>query len=533
MIWSSICAGWFWWFYVQVEPSFRPDGLLRGTLIGLEAIELTVALIMAPAVLGGTLAAEKSRGTLGMLLIARVSAYEIVAARLISRLCQVLTLLAAGLPLLLLVAGLLRQSLWEQMLLLLLPAAVTFGAGGVAIAASSMARRARDALLAVYLLGIVLISGPPLLAALVWTLPLEWIAGLNPFSSLVPLIWHGDPAPAWMTIGWWCGMGAAGTTWAAVRLRPAYLRQISGEGAGRSARRVAQRPPVADAPMLWKELHIERMRAFGRVARGLGWLVGLLVAGATLWLVGTIEWHRWVRPDRTAADWGVTLLRHLMSSVAWPLCWLIQWAVGLRAAVTVAQEREQATWDALLASPLDGREIIAPKIRGSLYALRWLLIVVLAAWTISLAYGAMRPRDYAFYLTQTVVVSGFMAVIGVWSSLVSSTTTRAMTLTLGLWLAASAATAAVAVLLAMLFWLIAWYVWLVMINLGTSDFSPQGFGRLAELTAIAFVATRLVSYLAAGIAAAVYLRVRFDYLAGRGSHFTSVHRARPAQTACG
>jgi hypothetical protein len=199
------------------------------------------------------------------------------------------------------------------------------------------------------------------------------------------------------------------------------------------------------------------------------------------------------------------------------LCWLIQWAVGLRAAVTVAQEREQATWDALLASPLDGREIIVPKIRGSLYALRWLLIVVLAAWTISLAYGAMSAGDYALYLTQTVVVSGFMAVIGVWSSLVSSSVTRAMILTVGLWLAASAASATVGGLLAMLFWLVSWYIWLTMINLGFSDYSMQGFGRLAEWTVIAFVATRLASYLATAIAIAVYLRIRFDLLAGRAS----------------
>ena len=78
--------------------------------------------------------------------------------------------------------------------------------------------------------------------------------------------------------------------------------------------------------------------------------------------------------------------------------------------MTVAQEREQATWDALLASPLEGRELIIPKIAGSLYALRWLFIVVPAAWTISLAYGAMRPSDYAFYLsggllTSAVIVS--------------------------------------------------------------------------------------------------------------------------------
>jgi len=514
----AISAGWFWWFYLQVEPSFRPDGLLRGTLVALEGIELTVALIMAPAVLGGTLAAEKARGTLGMLLIARVSAYEIVAARLVSRLCQVLILLAAGLPLLLLVAGLLRMGIGEQVLLVLLPAAVTFGAGGVAIAASTMARRARDALLAVYLLGLALVCGPPLVASLLWTMRLDSFAGLNPFSSLGPLIWSGDVAPALISIAWWCGLGVAGTAWAALRLRPVYLRQISGEGPGRSARRVSRLPAMEDAPMLWKELHIERIRAFGRMARFLGWLVALLLAGGTLWLVGIIEWHRWIRPDRTAADWGVTLLRHLMSGVAWPLCWLIQWAVGLRAAVTVAQEREQATWDAILASPLEGREIIIPKVCGSLYALRWLFVVVLAAWTISMAYGAMSPRDYALYLSQTLVVSAFMAVIGVWSSLVSSTTTRAMTITLGVWLAASAATAAVAGLLAMLLLLVACYIWLLMANLGLWEFTTRSFFALAELTGIAFYVTRLVSYAVAAIAAAIYLRVEFDQLAGRGSN---------------
>ena len=69
---------------------------------------------------------------------------------------------------------------------------------------------------------------------------------------------------------------------------------------------------------------------------------------------------------------------------------LIQWAVGLRAAVSISSERERGTWDALLTSPLDGREIVRGKLWGSLYALRGLILAAFLAWALAAAAGRCR-----------------------------------------------------------------------------------------------------------------------------------------------
>ena len=65
--------------------------------------------------------------------------------------------------------------------------------------------------------------------------------------------------------------------------------------------------------------------------------------------------------DPSKNDYGVALayctaLMVLMSAAIA----LIQWAVGLRAAVSISSERERGTWDALMTSPLDARAIGTP-----------------------------------------------------------------------------------------------------------------------------------------------------------------------------
>ena len=69
--------------------------------------------------------------------------------------------------------------------------------------------------------------------------------------------------------------------------------------------------------------------------------------------------------------------------------WLLQWAVGLRAAVSIASERERGTWDALLMSPLEPGEIVRAKLFGSLYALRWMVGAMILAWTLAVVVGAV------------------------------------------------------------------------------------------------------------------------------------------------
>ena len=116
---------------------------------------------------------------------------------------------------------------------------------------------------------------------------------------------------------------------------------------------------------------------------------------------------------------------------------LIQCAIGLRAAVTISSERERGTWDALLTSPLEGTEIVRGKLWGSLYALKWLIGSAVLAWTITLALGGMFVPEYAEQMVGLAVIGTFMAAVGVRTSLRSPTATRSMGVTMAFWLGAT------------------------------------------------------------------------------------------------
>jgi hypothetical protein len=151
-------------------------------------------------------------------------------------------------------------------------------------------------------------------------------------------------------------------------------------------------------------------------------------------LAAILAWGHWVRPDLAWAGWAEDVLSTLMHW-SWLVTWLIQWAVGLRAAVAIVVERERGTWDAILMSSLEGREIFQAKVYGSIYALRGLMAAAVASWTLGLACGALTVGEYANLLGETFIVSAFMAILGSWFSLSCATVTRAMTWTMGAWLA--------------------------------------------------------------------------------------------------
>ena len=97
--------------------------------------------------------------------------------------------------------------------MLLLLAAVGFGGGGLAVGASVVSRRGRDAQLTVYILMILLIMSP----LLGWLgLPreavevLEWF---NPYFSMNRLVWAGRCAFGTSTAVCWFGLGLRDSAW--------------------------------------------------------------------------------------------------------------------------------------------------------------------------------------------------------------------------------------------------------------------------------------------------------------------------------
>ncbi len=371
---------WLWWFVGQMNTGYSPGPSLVWGVTAVEGMLVTVALLLSPALLAGTLAGDKARSTLGLLLAARVSPGEIVMARLTGRLCVLGVFLAAGLPPLVWLASLRGLSPWGLIILVVLPAAVGFGGGGLAIAVSAVARRGRDALLVVYLLDLLFLLAPlfgtPLSANLG-----RWLAPLNPYQGIWPLADLEETEPALVTIAVWALLGAAGSASAAWRLRPAFLSDQDGR---ERQFRPARLPVLGDRPMIWKELYVEQKRAFNRFVK---WFIGVIVAvffGVSMLLAGWVALEPVVQPETNG--WALGILTDWLGG-SWLIGWLMQWALGLRAAAAIASERERGTWDLLLTSPLEGRDIVWAKIWGSIYVLRGLIAAVALSWIAGLRAG--------------------------------------------------------------------------------------------------------------------------------------------------
>lgn len=512
----SLSIFWWWWFGQRIDPGFSPFEGLRGGTVAVLALAIVLMMVMGPAVLAGSLAGDKERGSIGLLLTTRVGAREIVAGRAAGKLSQLAMLLLAGLPALVMLAACAGYRPATMAAALAVPAAVGLGGAGMATGASALSKRGREALLGMYLLMLMFLLAPLVPQALpgvAWLQPLQYA---NPFVCLVDLAWQEQVVPALLTGAIWSAFGLGGLALASWRLRPACLGILEGEGASdRRRRRRGRRWRVPEVdekrPMLWKELHAERGGRLG----GLGFWLGLLLVAflllSTLIAGGNIVYYRWIEPTPPQDSAWTATLDGLVGGTAFLVMGLIQAAVGLRAAVAIASERERNTWDGLLTSPLEGPEIVVGKLWGSLHALRWLLAVSLFAWTVAAALGAMNPYSYAFLLACGAVGSAMMAALGLRCSLSAGTATKAMALTMALGLALWAAAAFAAVVI----------VAVGMMALLFSFLAAQTFGMTAATGpwfppfGPCFTALLLAGF---GLATAMLIsesRLRFDRISGR------------------
>ncbi len=297
-------ALWWWWINAQMNLYYLPYYEMRIGFLVIEGMLVTIALLLGPAVMAGSLAGDKERGVLALLLTTRVNAGEIVAGRLTGKLTQVAMIVLAGVPGLVCMAALAGLGPPVIGLYLLLPAAVAFGAGGLAAIASVVSRRGRDALLAVYFAELLLMLSPLLTAYLGMNSALAaLIAAANPYSGLTMAI--EESRGLWISIAYWTLIGAAGCAASAWRLRASCLAPMDGERSSRNRKRRRFVPPLNAAhPMLWKELFIERVGTLGRFGRWVGLLLTLGLIGGSVGLTALIIWDLYHAGDHAWASWS-------------------------------------------------------------------------------------------------------------------------------------------------------------------------------------------------------------------------------------
>ena len=313
----------------------------------LTGVELSMALVVAPAAAAGAICQDRAKGGLALLMTTELTDAEIVLGRLASRLLSTLGVIACGLPVLALstlLGGVDPLAVAGGTLVVVGVACLSVG---MALTFSLWAGKPHEALSATYAVWAV------------WTLALlAWDESIGRAPAI--LQWSN---PFWLLFenfgmttdrlphqaGFLVASLAATAALAALSTWKLRSVALGREGKPRRARargRLAPRwlrwtgqaaPALDDDPILWREWHRKRPSAFGRA---IWWTYVVLCVAFTV--VGIFG--RWIGPGINGFQVSIGLL-----------------LAGVGAATALSEERAQGGLDVVLATPLGSRAIVLGK----------------------------------------------------------------------------------------------------------------------------------------------------------------------------
>jgi ABC-type transport system involved in multi-copper enzyme maturation permease subunit len=405
------------------------------------AVQLAMVFLLTPAYTASAIAEEKERKTLDFLLATDLRSREIVLGKLASRLAHLVLFVVAGLPVLVLM----------QFLGGVDPNLVLAGFVGTALTMLSLAslgilisaysERPRRAIVVAYLLSSFF---------MMCSYPMPGLTSGNPFAAWQELMEAAErgalaaQAPAILrryavVHGLIAGLCCL---WASIRLRwwsqprssrepeMIVVRVNTLEGPKLVWRHVLpelpHRPRVSDAALLWKEQYVEALwyrRSGVRSFFVFLMFLGSMIAGLSFIAVLSA----WTSSGRDDAP----LLSNLwVRGIGTSLACLLLIGVALRAAAAFSRERERRTWDSLLTTPLDAREMFWAKAWGSIQSTRWGWWFLAVVWLLGMFTLGLHPLVVPLLALAWFVHAAMFAGAGLWFSLVSRTTMRATVYTL-------------------------------------------------------------------------------------------------------
>jgi ABC-type transport system involved in multi-copper enzyme maturation permease subunit len=444
--WLLLEALFLLFLYAVSKKTFFLDWFVAVFLVQ----HFVVILLATPAYTAGAVTDEKGRGTLQYLLTAGLTSWEIVAGKLVGRTAQVGVLLLTGLPLLCFVG--VFGGIGAAMLLSLVAVSVLtlFAVAGMSLLASVWSLQTRGAVLSLYALGAIVY---PILLAVGGVFDY-----LDPFYVLEPA-WGAPDLPELgkRLLGGtlaWGGLGAGCLAVAAWRMRPAYFRQLEGEGKKKKLRWWrARRGVLRDDPIRWRERNVEGIAPFAFL-RAIPWWLGvpavflittLLAFGSLLLnLPPDVEPSDVARMVRQLDHAGLLdAFRNLRDPrdqfllLALVVLAVATFVVGVRCSGAVSGERERQTWEALLLTPLETRTLIRGKLWGIMGATYpYLLAYAVPAVFFALigSYGSL--SFWSLFMTGTLLGVTwlgmfFVGAAGIWCSVRSKSSWRSLLGTLG------------------------------------------------------------------------------------------------------
>jgi hypothetical protein len=329
-------------------------------------------LVVAPTFAAGSITDEKRRGTLDFLLITPLHSVEIIIGKWLGQATRVVYLVMPGWILLMLLAGLVGETEQPVAFVIADQVVLIYSITAIALLVSVLSRSTPWAIISVYaMLGVSAalewLVARPTFGASIWATPLG--IKFSQHDRMVGLAWLTALAPICL----------AGATW---RLRASHERQ-------QTARQPVlgrwwDRPAIADTPLRWKERHIGDWMSIPIWSAMPAWLRYACVIGVLALIVGTFA-------NATAVI--VLAISQFLGSALF---------VGIRAAGSITSERERQTWDSLLVTRMDARQLLRGKLWGHIDAVRpyqlcyilpvaiaaameepWLFVGILYAWLAS------------------------------------------------------------------------------------------------------------------------------------------------------
>ena len=435
-------------------------------------------LFLAPQVAvsaGVSIAEEREKDTLSLLLLTRLTRLELAATKLLGRLLPSLLLALVGFPFV--VIG----GWWAGLTVLLTVEVFAMLAGALAVAAGfgilasarcdrlTTARMEGVGWTMAWLIGAPLLSRMPTASGTLWGEILveirrvcSWLAPSSPLSLVTDPAWLSSGAPVGDALSerllLMAGLQAvvlgvilAGVV-ASLRLREPHPREWDAFG--------GYRPPVGDDPIYWREYLLPRrggrrpviwiyLRQLMILLRAIliNTLQALLIFVLSAMMIGMVVGAGVLSYGAFREAW---LGRVLPSD---PYRWrdsfnvfirFVTFFIGLTPASATAAamatqivtERDKKTWDSLLATPLSGAEILGSKIwaivRGLWQAGRWLLPL----WLLGVVCDALHPLGFFAAATGLVAVAYLGLGLGSASALKPGATSQSINSRAALWMIA-------------------------------------------------------------------------------------------------
>ena len=392
----------------------------------LAPLQLLVLSSLAAVGSASSVAQEKDRRTLILLLMTRLSGFEVVVGKLTATLLGPLSMLLAALPLFLVLPLLGGVSPWQVFLVFIVTAASVILAGAIGTVVGLWREKTFQAIALTVLVILMLLGlGETVIATIspgesicLAISPIRaLLAAASPLASLSPAISLGVTAFTVLAVvssGLVLALGVAKVrVWnpsREVRLKaPEPETSDEVEESVPSSWKVRAPRTVWSNPILWREV---RTWAYGRK------VVAIRIAFALLFLLGAAVIYGQIQ-DGSAFEPAARIGRAL------PAATLPVAAIGVVSLVlinalavnSVTGERDGLALDLLLVTDLSPKEFVFGKLLGVLYVGKEIILLPMLLLACLAAYGVMTAENTVYAILGVMILYVFVSMLGIHSGL--------------------------------------------------------------------------------------------------------------------